>query len=62
MAMKKNDPVEDKPPEKQPKRQRQRRRSKSRHGKTSDTGTRENCTPDDAEHENNPAQPSFEQA
>ena len=45
----KKDSVEDKPPETQPKRRRQRRRSKSRRGKDSDTGTRENNTPDDVE-------------
>ena len=58
----KNDPVEDKLPEKQSKCQRQRHRSKSRHGKNSDTGTRENSTPDDAEDNEDPAKPSFEQA
>ena len=45
----KKDPVEDKPPETQPKCRCQRRRSKSRRGKDSDTGTRENNTPDDVE-------------
>ena len=36
--------------------------SKPRHSKNNDTGTTDNSTPDDAEDENNPAQPSFEQA
>ena len=54
--------TEDNPLEKQSERRRQRRRSKPRHGKNSDTGTRDNSTPDDAEDENNPAQPSFERA
>ena len=40
----------------------QQRRSKPHHGKNSNTGTRDNSTSDDAEDENNPAQPSFEQA
>ena len=56
----KKDPIEDKLPEKQSKRRRQRRRSKSRHGKNSDTCTRENDTPDDAEDNEDPAKPSFE--
>ena len=55
------DPVEDKPPETQPKHRRQRRRSKSRHGKDSDTGTRENNTPYDAEDKEYPVEPTFEQ-
>ena len=49
-----------KPPEKQSKHR--RRRSKSRHSKNGDTGTKDNGTQDGAEDENNPAQPSFEQA
>ena len=56
------DPVEDEFPEKQSKRRCQWRRSKSRHGKNSDTGTRENSTPDDAEDNEDPAKPSSEQA
>ena len=52
------DATEDNPLEKQPK----RCRSKFRHSKNSDIGTRDNSTPDDAEDENNPAQPSSEQA
>ena len=56
----KEDPVEDKPPEIQPKRQRQRRRSKSYRGKDSYTGTRENNTPDDAEDEEEPVEPTTE--
>ena len=55
------DPVEDKPPETQPKRRRQLRRSKSRRGKDSDTGTRENNTPDDAEDKEYPVEPTTEQ-
>ena len=54
--------TEDNPLEKQSKHRRHRRRSKPRHSKNSDTGTRDNSTPDDAEDENNPAQPDFEQA
>ena len=54
--------TEDNPLEKQSKHRRQHRRSKPRHSKNSDTGTRDNSTPDGAEDENNPAQPSFEQA
>ena len=57
----KEDPVEDKPPEIQPKRRRQRRRSKSRRGKDSNTGTRENNTPDDAEDKEYPVEPASEQ-
>ena len=53
------DPVEDKLPEKKPKRRRQRHRSKSCHGKNSDTGTRENSTPDDAEDNEDPAKKGF---
>mgnify|MGYP005845018679 CR=1 FL=1 len=50
----KEDPVEDKPPETQLRRRRQRRRSKSRRAKDSNTGTRENNTPDDAEDNEDP--------
>ena len=57
-----NEATEDNPIEKQSKRRRQRCRSKPRHSKNSDTSTRDNSTSDDAEDENNPAQPSFEQA
>ena len=45
----KKDTVEDKLPEKQPKHRRQQHRSKPCHGKNSDTGTRDNSTPNDAE-------------
>ena len=58
----KKDTVEDKPPKKQPKHRRQRGRSKPHHGKNNNTGAGDNSTPDDAEDEDNPAQPSFEQA
>ena len=57
----KKDPVEDKPPEIQPKRRRQRRRSKSRRGKDSNTGTKENNTPDDAEDNEEPIEATSEQ-
>ena len=57
----KKDPVEDKPPEIQPKRRRQRCRSKSHRGIDSDTGTRENNTPDDAEDNEDPVEPTSEQ-
>ena len=57
-----NKAMEDNPPEKQSKHRHQRRRSKPRHNKNSDTDTRENSTPDDAEDENNPAQPNSERA
>ena len=57
----KEDPVEDKPPETHPKRRRQRHRSKSHHGKDSNTGTRDNNTPDDAEDKEDPVEPTFEQ-
>ena len=57
----KEDPVEDKPPETQHKRRRQWHRSKSRHGKDSNTGTRDNNTPDDAEDQEDPVEPTFEQ-
>ena len=56
------DAIDDKLPEKQSKRRCQRRRSKTRHGKNSDTGTRENSTPDGAEDNEDPAKPRFEQA
>ena len=55
------DPVEDKPPEIQPKHRHQRRRSKSRHGKDSDTGTRENNTPDDAKDNEDPVEATSQQ-
>ena len=54
-------PVEDTPPEIQPKRRRQRRCSKSRRGKNSNTGTGENNTPDDAEDQEDPGEPTSEQ-
>ena len=54
--------MEDDPPEKQSKHRRHRCRSKPRHSKNSNTGTRDNNTPDDAKDENNPAEPDFEQA
>ena len=54
--------TEDNPLEKQSKHRCHRRRSKPRHSKNSDTGTRDNSTPDDAEDENNPVQLSFKQA
>ena len=53
--------VEDKPHEIQPKRRRQRRRSKSRRGKDINTGTEDNNTPDDAEDQENPVEPTSEQ-
>ena len=53
--------VEDKPPEIQPKHRRQRRRSKSRRGRDSNTGTGENNTPDDAEDNEDPVEPTSEQ-
>ena len=52
-------PVEDKPPDIQPKRR--RRRSKSRRSKESNTGTRDNNTPDDAEDQENPIEQNSEQ-
>ena len=55
------DPVKDKPPEIQPKCRRQRRRSKSRRAKDSDTGTRDNNTPDEAEDQENPVELTSEQ-
>ena len=53
-------PVEDKPPEIQPKCRCQRRHSKSRRGKDSNTGTRDNNTPDDAEDQEEPVEPTSE--
>ena len=47
--------TEDNPLEKQSKHQRHRRLSKPRHSKNSDTGTRDNNAPDNAEDENNSA-------
>ena len=55
----KKDPVENKPPEEQPKRRRQWRRSKSRYG--SDANIGENNTLDDAEDNEDPVEPTFEQ-
>jgi hypothetical protein len=55
------DPVEDTPPETRPKCRRQRRRPKSRRGKDSNTGTRENNTPDKAEDKEDPVEPTSEQ-
>ena len=54
-------PIEDKPPEIQPKRRCQRRRSKSRRSKDSNTGMRENNTPDDDEGQDNPIKQNSEQ-
>ena len=54
-------PGEDKPPETQPKHRRQRCRSKSRRGKDSNTSTRDNNTPDDAEDQEDPVEPTSEQ-
>ena len=56
------DATKDNPLEKQPKRRHQRRHSKPCQGRNSNTSTRDNSTPDNVEDENNPAQPSFEQA
>ena len=55
------DPVEDEPPEIPPKRRRQRRRSKSRRGKDSNTGTGDNNTPENAEDQEAPIEPTSEQ-
>ena len=55
------DLVQDKPPEIQPKRRRQRCCSKPRRGKNSDTDTRENHTPDYAEDNEDPVEPTSEQ-
>ena len=52
--------TEDDPSKKQPKRRRQRRRSKCRHSKSSNTGTRDNNTPDSAEDNHNPLQHDVE--
>ena len=56
-----NETTEDDPSKKQPKRRRQQPRSKSRQGKSGDTGTRDNSTPDSAEDNNNPLQQDLEQ-
>ena len=53
--------VENKPLEIQPKRQCQWRRSKSRSGKDNNTGTRDNNTPDDAEDQEEPVEPTSKQ-
>ena len=50
-----NKAMEDNPLKKQSTHRRHWRRSKPCHSKSSDTGTRDNSTPDDAEDENNPA-------
>ena len=55
------DPVENKPPEIQLKHRRQQCYSKPRHGKNSNTGTRENNTSDDAEDNEDPVEPTSEQ-
>jgi hypothetical protein len=55
------DPVNDKPLETQPKCRRQRHCSKSRRGKDSNTGARENNTPDDAKDKEDPVEPTSEQ-
>ena len=52
--------AEDDPSKKQPKHRCQQRRSKSLHRKSSDTGTRDNNTPDSAEDNNNPLQHDVE--
>ena len=54
-------PVDDKPPKIQSKRWRQRRRSKPRRSKNSNTVTGENNTPDDAENNEDPVEPTSEQ-
>ena len=54
-------PVEDKPLEIQPRRRHQRRRSKPRRSKNSNTITGENNTPDDAEDNEDPVEPTSEQ-
>ena len=54
-------PVEDKPPEIQPKHRHQWRRSKPRHGENSNTVTGENNTPDYAEDNEDPVEPTSEQ-
>ena len=53
--------VEDKSPEIQPKHRRQQRRSISRREKDSDTGMRDNNTPDNTEDQEDPAEPTFAQ-
>ena len=55
------DPVKDEHPEIPPKRRHQRRRSKSRRGKDSNTGTRDNETPENAEDQVDPIEPTSEQ-
>nr|XP_020162949.1 FK506-binding protein 4-like [Aegilops tauschii subsp. strangulata] len=54
------DPIEDKPVEAPPKHRCQRRRSRSRREKESNTGTRDNNTPDNAEDSDHPVEPVFE--
>ena len=56
----KKDLVEDEPPEIPPKCRRQRRRSKFRHGKDSNTGTGDNDTPENAEDQEDPIEPTSE--
>ena len=57
----KKDTGEDKTPEKQPKHRRQWRRSKPRHGENSNTDMGDNSTPDDAEDNKDPVEPTSEQ-
>ena len=57
----KEDPAANKPPETQSKRRRPKRRSKSRRSKDSNTGARENSTPDDAENKEDPVGATSEQ-
>ena len=54
-------PIEDKPPEIQPKRQHQRRRSKPCRSENSNTITEEDNTPDGAENNEDPVEPTSEQ-
>ena len=54
------DPVEDEPPEIPPNHRRQRHRSKSRRGKDCNTGTGDNNTPDNAEDQEAPIEPTSE--
>ena len=54
------DPVENKPPVAPPKRHRQQRRSNSRRKKDSNTGTGDNNTPDNAEDQEAPIEPTSE--
>ena len=54
-------PVEDTLPEIEPKCRCQWHRSKSRRGKDSNTGTRDNNTPDNAEDQEDPVEPTSEQ-